>query len=106
MSFIMARDAIRGRCAAASRKIFRKCAGAHKEYLRRVLDIGVRTVAAGGGLGMPLAVRCLVLDRLGPSGNPLLGGDAPGGGKRCGVARKRLGKHPVGGIGPAAVMLN
>src|ERR1700731_4065537 len=71
-----------------------------------VLDIGLGTVAAGGGFGVPSAVGGFVFDRLGSAGHALLGGGAPGGGQRRGVVRKRLGKHPVDGIGPAAVMLN
>ena len=56
--------------------------------LRLVLDIGLGTVAAGGGLGVPFAVGGLVFDRLGAAGHALLGGGALGGGKRRGMGRK------------------
>src|ERR1700679_2960019 len=71
-----------------------------------VLDIGLGTVAAGGGLGMPLAVGGLVFDRLGAARHPLLSGGAFGGGKRLGMGRKAFRKHAIHGIGPAAVMLD
>src|ERR1700730_11597899 len=71
-----------------------------------VLDIGLGAVAAGGGFGVPLAVGGFVFDRLGSAGHALLGGGAPGGGKRRGMGRVGVGKHDIDGIGPAAVMLN
>src|SRR5271167_4426742 len=77
-----------------------------RQRLSLVLDIGFRTVAAGGGLGVPFAVGGLVFDRLGAARHALLGGNPLGGGKRGGMGRERLRKHPIDGIGPAAVMLN
>src|SRR5258705_13794926 len=74
--------------------------------LRLVLDIGLGTVAAGGGLGVPFAVGRLVFDRLGTAGHTLLGGGALGGGQRCGMGREGFRKHAIKGVGPAAVMLN
>src|SRR5260370_30974226 len=71
-----------------------------------VLDIGLRTVAAGGGFGVPLAVGGFVFDRLGAAGHALLGGGAPGGGKCRGKGRERVGKNPTPGHGPAARLLN
>src|ERR1700721_3139613 len=71
-----------------------------------VLDVGVGTVAAGGGFGVPLAVGGLVLDRLGTAGHALLGGGALGGGECCGMGREGFRKNAVDGVGPAAVMLN
>src|ERR1044071_2342405 len=48
---------------------------AHRRHgiLRAVLDVGFRTVAAGGGFGVPLAVRRFVFDHLAASGHALLG---------------------------------
>src|SRR5258708_2353505 len=80
--------AIRDGAVASSRKNFSRMRPA-SGILRGVLDVGLRAIAAGGGLGMPLAVRCLIFDRLGTSGHALLGGGAPGGGKGSGVVRKR-----------------
>src|SRR5258708_39923335 len=74
--------------------------------LRSVLDIGLRPVIAGGGLGVPLAVRRLIFDRLGAAGHALLGGGASGG-RQCGcMVREWFRKHAVDGIGPAAVMFD
>src|SRR6202022_3547352 len=69
-------------------------------------DIGLGTVAAGGGLGMPLAVGGLIFDRLGTAGHALLGGGALGGGEGCRAGREGFRKHAIDGVGPAAVMLD
>ena len=68
-------------------KIFH-LAGVRAEYYALVLDIGLGTVAAGGGLGVPFAVGGLVFDRLGAAGHALLGGGALGGGEGRGMGRK------------------
>src|ERR1700676_3638031 len=74
--------------------------------LRFVLDIGLGTVAAGGGLGVPFAVGGLVFDCLGAARHALLGGGAFGGGKRLGMGREAFRKHAIHRVGPAAVMLD
>src|ERR1700726_589771 len=74
-----------------------------RHRLRRILDVGLGTVAAGGGFGVPFAVRGLVFDRLGAAGHALLGGGALGRRKRRGVGREGFRKHAVHGVGPAAV---
>src|SRR5580693_1505157 len=61
-----------------------------RRRLRGVLDIGIGTVAAGGGLGVPFAVGGLVFDRLGAARHALLGGNPLGGGKGRGMGRERL----------------
>src|SRR5437868_11869386 len=71
-----------------------------------ILDISLRTVAAGGGLGVPFAVGRLILDRLGASGYALFGRGASGGGKRYFVSCKRFGKYAIDGVCPTAIMLN
>src|SRR4051812_14558866 len=73
---------------------------------RLVLDIGLGPVAAGGGLGVPFAVRGFIFDHLGASRHPLLGRGMFGRGKRRGMGRESLRKCAVDGIGPAAIMLN
>src|SRR5258708_28818914 len=65
--------------------------------LTLVLDVGLGTVAAGGGLGVPLAVGRFIFDRLGAAGHPLFSGGALGGGKFCGMGRKRFRKHAIDG---------
>src|SRR5258708_162202 len=91
------------RCEEAARSIFREGGVA---ALWCVLDIGLGTIAAGGGLGVPFAVRRLVFDRLGMAGHALLGGGALGGDKRRGMGREGFRKHAIDGVGLAAVMLN
>ena len=44
--------------------------------LSAILDVGLRPVVAGGGLGLPLAVRRLVFDHLGTAGHPRIDIDA------------------------------
>src|SRR3982074_843528 len=63
-----------------------------------VLDIGLGTVAAGGGLGMPLAVGGLIFDCFGTAGHALLGGGALGGGERRRTGREGFRKHAVDGV--------
>src|SRR4051794_21699986 len=74
--------------------------------LRGVLDIGLRAVAAGGGLGVPLAVGGFVFDGFGAPGHPLLGGRALGCSERRGMRRERFREHAVNGISPSAIMLD
>src|SRR6516225_9970256 len=74
--------------------------------LRRVLDIRLRAVHAGGGFGAPFAVRGLVFDHLGASRCALFPGGAPGGSERCGMGDEALRKYAVDGIGPAAIVLD
>src|SRR2546423_14539646 len=71
-----------------------------------ILDIGLGTVAAGGGLGVPFAVGRLIFDRLGSSGHALFGGGSPGSGKRYFVSCKWFGKYPIDGVCPTAIVLN
>src|SRR5258708_2849922 len=71
-----------------------------------VLDIGFRPVVAGGGFGLPLAVRGLVFDHLGAARHPLLGRRPPCRRQRRAVAPEWLGKSPIDGVSPAAVMLD
>src|SRR6185436_11281755 len=73
---------------------------------RLPLDVGFRPVIARSGLRVPSSVGGFVLDRLGAARHPLLGGCAPCGCQRRGAVRKRLGKHAVDRIGPAAVMFD
>src|SRR5437899_5120873 len=63
--------------------------------LRRILDIGLGTVAAGGSLDVPFAVRRLVFDRLGTAGHALLGGGALRGGYRRGMGREGCRNHAI-----------
>src|SRR5438477_4101744 len=70
-----------------------------------ILDIGLRTVAAGGGLGVPFAVGRLIFDSLGASGHALFGGGASGGGKRCFVSSEWFGQYAVDSVCPTAVMV-
>src|SRR5260370_35483401 len=72
------------------RKIFGK-AQPERGILRLVLDVGLRAVVAGGGLGVPFAVRGLVLDRLGSRVHALLGGHASVRSRPRAVLRDRLG---------------
>src|SRR5229473_4718323 len=95
-----------GGVATIRKKISEQLARDQGNNLDLVLDIGLRTVAAGGGFGVPLAVGGFVFDRLGSAGHALLGGGAPGGGKCRGMGRERFGKHAIDGIGPAAVVLD
>src|SRR5438045_9526239 len=71
-----------------------------------ILDIGLGTVAAGGGLGVPFAVGRLILDSLGASGHALFGGGAPGSGKRYFVSYEGFGKYAIAGVCPTAIMQN
>src|SRR5215831_1935359 len=70
----------------------------------RVLDVGVRTIAAGGGLGAPVAFLVLVFDRLRVPGHALLGGGRARRRKRRRVGRERLREHAVDRVGPAVVV--
>src|SRR5450432_2493653 len=74
--------------------------------LSAVFDIGLGAVRACSGLGVPFAVRGLVLDRLGTPRRPLFARRPLGGRQRRSVAGKALRKHTVDGVGPTAVMLN
>ncbi len=72
----------------------------------RVRRTGLGTVAAGGSLGVPFAVRSLVLNLFGAPGHTLLGGGTLGRGQRCAVSGKGFRKHAVHRIGPTAIMLD
>src|SRR6516165_6840719 len=72
----------------------------------RVLDVGLRTVAAGGRLGVPVAFLVLVFDALRVPGHALLGGGRARRRERRIVGRKRLREHAVDCIGPAVVVAN
>src|SRR5665213_3769203 len=66
----------------------------------------MRTVAAGGGFGMPAALLVLVLYFLGVAGDGLFDRRRLGRGECCGVARERLREHAIDLVGPAAVVLD
>src|SRR5215831_7513223 len=70
----------------------------------RVLDVGVRTIAAGGRLGVPVAFLVLVLDGLRVPGHALLGGGSAGRGKRRIVGWKWLREHAIDHVSPALVV--
>src|SRR4051794_13080555 len=103
---IMPGGAIREVRVATVRKIFSGVRVLAGGILRRVLDIGLRAVAAGGGLGVPLAVGRLVFDGFSTPGHALLGRGALGSRKRGGVARKGFRECAFDGISPAAIMLD
>src|SRR5580704_1861598 len=104
---IMLRKASRETSAGRANSNFRQSSIFGKAHrLRLVLDIGVGTVAAGRGLGMPLAVGSLVFDRLGAAGHALFGRGAPGGRKRRGVSGESFREYAADGVGPAAVVLD
>ena len=63
-------------------------------------------LAAGCGLGVPLAVRGLVHDDLGTPGGALLGGGAPGGCECRAMGGEGFRKHAVERVSPAAVVLD
>src|SRR5436305_13411857 len=68
-----------------------------------VLHIGLRAVAAGCGLGVPLAARILPLDRLGGARHALLLRGAARRRKGILMGWKRLRENAVYSIGPADV---
>src|SRR3954470_21609923 len=103
---IMPGGAIREVRVATVRKIFSGVRVLAGGILRRVLDIGLRAVAAGGGLGVPLAVGGFVFDGFGAPGHALLGRGALGCSERRGMRRERLREHTVDGISPSAIMLD
>src|SRR5262245_29213535 len=70
----------------------------------RVLDVGVRTIAAGGRLRVPVAFLVLVFDGLRVPGHALLGGGRAGRRKRRRVARERLREHAIDRVRPAVVV--
>src|ERR1700757_3206488 len=82
------------------------CSNCSGGSLTRVVDVGLGAVAALGRLGVPLAVGCLVFDHLGASRRALPSRGTLGGGKGRSMIRKRLRKHAVDGVGPAAVMFD
>src|SRR3954454_5104043 len=69
-----------GRCPTVQRTARRRQQVRSSRSLRLVAGDGGGTVAAAGGLLMPSSVLVFVLDDLGPAGDPLFGGGAPGGG--------------------------
>src|ERR1700746_88466 len=71
-----------------------------------ILDIGLGTIDAGGGFGVPFAVRSLVFDDFGASRRALFLGGALGSGECRGMGRKTFRKYAVDGVGPAAVVLD
>src|SRR3954466_12445116 len=74
--------------------------------LRLVLDVGLGTIAAGCGFGVPLAVGRLVFDGFSTPGHALLGGGPLCSRKRGGMARKGFRECAFDGISPAAIMLD
>ena len=66
----------------------------------------MRTVAAAGGFGVPLALLVLELDDLGVAGDRLLGGGSLRGRQRVGMGREGLRKHAIDLVGPAAIVLD
>src|SRR5437899_9684980 len=70
----------------------------------RVLDVGIRTIAAGGRLRAPMAFLVLVFDDLRVPGYALLGRRRAGCRKRRLVGRERLREHAVDRVGPALVV--
>src|SRR6266568_613267 len=74
--------------------------------LRAVLHVGVGTIAAGGGLGVPLVLCILVFDHLAVAWHALLVGRGLGSRQRFRMRREGLREHAVNLVGPAAVVLD
>src|SRR4051794_24131400 len=74
--------------------------------LRAVLHIGVGTITAGGGLGVPLALCVLVLDLLAIAGHTLLLRCRLSGRQGLRMRRERLREHTVDLVGPATIVLD
>src|SRR5262249_32430592 len=70
----------------------------------RVLDVGSRTIPAGGRLGVPVPLLVFVFDDLRVRGRAWLGGGRAGRRKRRLVGRKRFREHAIDHVGPALVV--
>ena len=72
--------------------------------LIHILNVGLRTISAGGSLGVPATVLVFVFDHLRVARHALIGSGHAGRSEGLGVGRKWLREHAVDRVRPAVVV--